>query len=86
MLGSYFASVLIYMIAISCMCFMFKDQLKSRGWASNQSKKQNRLVVLFCLSAVPVIRLMVVVVILYMAVVDTKDEYDAKMREFKKNR
>ena len=79
MLKVYLTSVIIYMIIIYCMCAIFMDSIKSKGWIS-EIKKGSKLGVLFTLSAVPILRFFVVVLIFYMAT-HTKEQFDEWYKE-----
>lgn len=62
MLRIYLTSVLIYMIIIYCESKMFKDNIYKNGWLDNtEKKKNNKLGALFCMSAIPIIRTIIVI-------------------------
>lgn len=84
MLKIYLTSVVIYMIIIYCTCKIFENAIRSNGWIS-EKKKGGKLGVLFTLSAVPLLRFIVVVLIVYMAS-NTKEEYEKWYKEFQENR
>lgn len=84
-MGVYLTSVIIYMIIIYSMTFIFGDTMKAKGWAASEKPNANKLVILFCLSAVPILRIFVLVSILYMAT-HTKEEFDKWQEEAKKNK
>lgn len=82
MIGNYLASVIVYMIIIYCACCLFGYSMKKNGWASTEKPNENKLAVLFCLSAVPIVRIFVVVIIFYMAT-HTKEEFEKWRSEVK---
>lgn len=75
MLKFYLSSVIIYMIIMHAMLSMFKPAMKEKGWLSNETVKTNRIAGLFILSAIPIVRLVIVVFIFYTAT-HTKEEFD----------
>lgn len=84
-MGAYLTSVIIYMIIIYSMTFIFGDTMKAKGWAASEKPNTNKLVVLFCLAAVPILRLFVIVSIFYMAT-HTKEEFEKWQEEAKNNK
>lgn len=85
MIKIYLASVIIYMIIIYCTIFIFNDSMKDKGWGTTAQRKVNRLTVLFCLSAVPILRVIVLASILYLAT-HTKEEVEKLLEEAKNNK
>ena len=83
MLKIYLSSVIIYMIIISCLCFLFHDAIKKNGWASTEKPNVNKLTALFVLSAVPLLRIYVVGLFIYMAT-HTKEQFEKWQEEVKK--
>lgn len=79
MLKIYLTSVIIYMIIIYCTCSIFADGIRAKGWISEQ-KSKSKLGALFTLSAVPILRFFVVVLILYMAT-HTKEQFNKWYKE-----
>ena len=67
MLKFYITSVIIFAAIIYAMCVVFGDMVKAKGWSSGKKVECNPLVLLFCLAAIPIIRLLFIFVILYMA-------------------
>ena len=84
MIKFYLQSVLIFMIIIYSMLQICKEKIKANGWKSEEQQHNNKWSGLFVLSAVPVLRVLVIVVVLMMAVY-TKEQFDAKLEELKKN-
>lgn len=85
MLKFYLTTVVIYMIIIYCTCSIFKDGIKAKGWIS-EGKRGSKFGALFTLSAVPILRLGVIILIFYMAT-HTKEEFNkwyADIQEKKK--
>lgn len=82
MLKFYLTTVVIYMIIISCTTEIFKEAIKKRT-GKGEVKKANlfkRLSTLFALSAVPIIRLIVVVILIYIATCKQED-FDELMKK-----
>ena len=77
MIQVYLSSVAVWMIIIYCLCWLFKNAIKNNGWISQKSdtSKTNKLVVLFVLSAVPIIRFIVCVTIVFMSMY-TKEDFE----------
>lgn len=58
------------MLIIFCLIFIFKGAIINNGWASLNSKlgnKNNPFIMLFAFSAIPVFRLLVIFLIIYMS-------------------
>ena len=87
MLGMYLSSVVVWMIIIYCECRLFAEAIKNNGWASSKSDvaKTNKLAVLFVLSAVPIIRFIVCVVIVFMFMY-TKEDFEKFKAEIEEER
>lgn len=84
MLKIYLTSVIIYMIIIYCTCQIFKDAIRSKGWI-NEKRNGSKLGILFTLSAVPVLRFFIILLVIYMST-HTKEEYEKWYKEFQENR
>lgn len=82
MLKFYLTTVIIYMIIISCTTEIFKEAIKKKIGKEDGKKASlfKRLSTLFVLSAVPIIRLIVVVVLIYIATCKQKD-FDELMKK-----
>ena len=83
MLSIYLSSVIICMIIMHAMLSMFKPAMKEKCWLSNETAKTNKLVGLFILSAVPIVRVAIIAFIFYTAT-HTKEEFEkwqAEVRE-----
>jgi hypothetical protein len=74
MLKIYFGSILIWMIIIFSMIYVCKDSIKAKGWIDETKKNKHWLVVLFCISSIPIFRLLVASGLLFMTTT-TKEEY-----------
>lgn len=84
MLKIYFSSVVIWMIINYSAAKIFEAKIRENGWLEGQKPlKMNRLVALFILSAIPVLRLLIPVCCLLMGSI-TKEEFE-KWREDIKN-
>lgn len=86
MLQFYLSSVAIYAIIISCVSKIFKNKFKENteylyGEDSNRAKLTDRLVNLFVLSAVPILRLLITGLIIWIATAkkETLDELKANV-------
>lgn len=78
MLVTYLSSVIIWMIIIFCACRIFTNKIIKNGWVDNENKKQPHwLFALFALSAVPILRVWIACMVIYMATV-TKKEFTDK--------
>lgn len=86
MLKFYLVTVIIWMIIISCTVEMFKEGIKKKrknaGQQENTEKVSlfKRLSVLFTSAAVPIIRLLIVVIIIYIATCKQED-YDELIKK-----
>jgi len=75
MLTFYISSIIIFMIIIYCECFIYEQKIKENGWLYDNTSKPNKFVTLFCLSAIPFFRVLVVIVILCLGTY-TKEDYE----------
>ena len=76
MLKIYLSSILIWMIILYCTCAIFEKPIKEKGWINAENKsKDNGLKILFILSAVPIVRLFVFVMLFVMSTY-TKEQFD----------
>lgn len=81
MLETYLSSVVIWMMIIFCACRIFANKIIKNGWLDNENKKQqNWLFTLFVLSAVPILRVWIACMVIYMATV-TREEFNEKYGE-----
>lgn len=83
MLKIYLTSVIIYMIIIYCETKIFKNNIIKNGWATEGKKSGSALGTLFCFSAVPLLRLLFVVVLCVMFTYP-KEKVDAWIEKNKK--
>lgn len=82
MLEFYLASIIIWMIIIESIIVLFKDGIKKKT-NSKETKKASifkRLSYLFVLSAVPILRLGIVIIIIYIATCKQED-FDKLMKK-----
>lgn len=78
MLKIYLSSVVAWMIIIYCVSAILESKLRDNGWLGSdkiQKTKMSKLKALFILSAVPILRLLVVGGVVYMATI-AKEEYE----------
>lgn len=77
MLKFYLTTVAIYAIIILSMCKMFKSAINENGWFKDEEKEtgENKWTMLFCLSAVPIIRLLIVISIYMIAMHGPDDDF-----------
>ena len=69
MLSTYLGSVIVYVIIISCEFMLCKSGIRNNGWLDEQHNSgQSKFGLLFCMSAVPVLRVLLIGVVLVMAV------------------
>lgn len=75
----YIGTVICWMIIIWCSIRLCKDKIIENGWLSS-AKKLNitPFGVLFCVSAIPFFRLLMFIVVIYMACV-SKDDHEKGM-------
>lgn len=85
MLKIYLSTVLIWMIVIFCSAKLFASSIKKNGWLDDaQSVTMGKWTTLFVTSAVPLLRLLVLACIVYMAV-STKEDFEKIQNEHKKD-
>ena len=85
MIGFYLKSVVIWMIIIECTFLLFKDAIGKRV-GTNDTKKAGlikQLRGLFVLAAIPIIRLIIVVALVYIATCK-KEDFDEMMKKVNK--
>ena len=82
MLKFYLITVIIWMIIINCTVEIFKDAIKKKTGKADGEKANlfKRLRTLFVLSAVPIVRLIVVGVLIYIATCKQED-FDELMKK-----
>lgn len=80
MLKFYIGTVLVWMIIIWCLIKISKPKIIENGWLNNVKKlDMTPFAALFCMAAIPIFRLLVTAVILYMACV-SKETHDNNMK------
>lgn len=76
MLKFYLTTVVIYAIIISSMAKMFRNAVKENGWLDEEKKStESKFTMLFCLSAVPILRILVIICIYMMAMHGPDDNF-----------
>ena len=78
MLKFYLTTVVIWMIIIDSIILLTKDMIVKNGWLDGAQSKKNRIksfTGLFCLSAVPIFRFFVAIMLVVMSA-KTKEEID----------
>lgn len=84
MLKFYLTTVVIWMIIIRATAQIFEPAIREKGWIKeDKSTKRGRFSILFTLAAVPIIRLFVCVIIVFMS--SHTPEQLQEMREKNKN-
>lgn len=80
MLKIYLSTVLIWMIIFYCLLKMFRSSIKENGWLDDiEPAKTGKLFSLFAISAIPFLRLLVFIGVIYITSV-TKDKHE-KMKD-----
>lgn len=82
MLKFYLTSVIVYMIMIFAAAYIGQYKIKANGWLDDAKKQGSPWVYLFCISAVPIFRLLIVIVIFMMMSI-TKEDFDKYVDEVK---
>jgi hypothetical protein len=77
MLKIYLTSIVIWMIINFCTIQIFQFKIKDNGWLELETTNQTTspFMYLFTMSAVPLIRVLVLVVIIYMSIY-TKEQFE----------
>lgn len=75
MLKFYFSTVVIYAIIILSAVRMTKDKIIENGWLDGVKANGDKWTTLFCFSAVPVIRIILIVSIFMMASKRKDDDF-----------
>lgn len=86
MLKFYLTTVVIWMIIIYCTAVMFKSGIRKKI-SKDETKKTSlfgKLTILFPLAAVPIIRVFVVIIIIYIATCKQED-FDELMKRAEEN-
>lgn len=86
MLKFYLTTVVIWMIIIYCTAAMFKSGIRKKI-SKDETKKTSlfeKLTILFPLAAVPIIRVFVVIIIIYIATCKQED-FDELMKRAEEN-
>ena len=85
MLKAYFASIIIWMIIIYSVTTLFERRIKDNGWADKRDGDINEWKALFILSAIPFIRLLVILCCVFMALY-TKEQYNEYVEKIKNDK
>lgn len=82
MFEAYLKSIVIYMIILRAEKFIFKDSILKNGWG-NESSSNNKgsLAYLFCVSAVPVFRFLLVLGFFVLATTK-KTDIESRIKKF----
>ena len=75
MLKAYLISVVIWMMINYSMIIMFGERVKSNGWVDEHSVPIGKFKILFVMSAVPLVRLLILSCFIYM-ILNTQAQYD----------
>ena len=70
MLKFYLSTIIIYAIVILSVCNIFYEPIKDNGWFNDikyNFSHMPKYTVLFCISAIPVLRILMIIGIIYMA-------------------
>ena len=68
MLGIYFSSIIFWLVIIYSLIIIFQEKITENGWLNRPvNRKINGYLLLFCISAVPIIRVFFAVAIVLMA-------------------
>ena len=82
MLKLYLSSVVIFMIIIYCVLQLARTKLIENGWVGSERKRGlTKLWGLFVSAAVPLLRLVIIGVILYMTTITKADYQTIKEKE-----
>lgn len=86
MLKFYLATVIAWMIILYCLVAIFQNGIIEKLGTDNGKKKSSfeKLKTLFVMSAVPVVRLLVAIMIVYIAACK-KEDFDELMKKSKNN-
>lgn len=82
MLKIYLSSIVIWMIIIYCAVKICGPKIAENGWLESSKHTMGKWTALFVLSAIPLLRLIVLSVLFYMAIY-TKEQYEKTQKEFK---
>ena len=77
MLQAYLVSICIWMIIIFCAAVLFAETIKQKGWIDSGEHAGffDMWFKLFCMSAVPLLRIVFLLTIIFMSAV-SKEEYE----------
>ena len=75
MIKLYLISIVIWAIMLFGTCYIFEDKIRANGWLDAPKSKKNPLLMLFFMSAIPVLRLVFFLSAIMMACV-TQEQVD----------
>lgn len=83
MLETYLATIIIYMIVIYGMLYLFAERIAENGWTNGikPNGTDPRIALLF-LSAIPVLRIAIILCLIYM-ITHTKEDFEKFKAEHK---
>ena len=85
MFEAYLKSIVIYMVILRAEKFIFKDNILKNGWGNEQpSNNKGSLAYLFCVSAVPIFRFLLVIAFFVLATTK-KTDIEAHIKKFEDN-
>ena len=85
MLKIYISSVIVWMIIIYCAAKLFGPQIRENGWLNDAKPiTMGKWTTLFVASAIPLVRLLLLSVFVYMALY-TKEQYETIKKEREDN-
>lgn len=67
MLGIYLSSIIFWVILLYSLIIIFQEKIIENGWLKPVSNHVNPYLLLFCMSAVPILRVLFAVCIFLMA-------------------
>ena len=76
LLNIYILSIFIYMAVFISVAKICELQIRENGWLNNVPYCENPLFLLFCMCAVPIIRVLNIAIVIY-ASTHTKEEFEA---------
>ena len=85
MLKFYLTSVIIWMIINYSIVTMFGPKIRENGWVQNNNTIIGKWKALFIGSAVPILRLLVLLAFMAMSVY-TKEQYDKELGKYRNNK
>lgn len=83
MIKMYLYSIAVYAFIILCAIYLCQGNIKKNGWDKYEKSDMNPWIVLLCASAIPIIRLLFIGCIFYMAcyTMEQFEEWKAKIEK-----